>query len=571
MEPRQRAADEDALTESEIDTRLPSDAADPRAASRPSLQFAPGSSGTAAGETPAVRATASSYDLLPYDSKAIKGTHPDRMATVAALYGLDAPPLSRCRVLELGCARGDNLMAMAVSLPDASFLGIDASARQIEDGKKRLAATGLRNVELRHDDILELGPEIGEFDYIICHGVYSWVARPAADRILEISARHLSERGMAYVSYNTYPGWHSKMVMREMMRFHVRYLSDPAEQTAEARKLVHFLGAHAKEEEGTYRVLFQKLAEHLDAVGDYYLFHEFLEEHNHPVTIREFATRVEAAGLTYLGSASSSLWEQFLPDNVKGALTEIPDRIDREQYLDYLSNQAFRRSLLCHAGVPLREEPSPDAVGALQVTARSKPLRPAADVSSNEPEQFLMWDERKITTNRPLIKAVLVTLAESAPRFLGCDLLWKRVRARLGEAEPNATAADLSQVLLVGYRAGILDLSRTPPPFVVDVSERPLVSTLARVQAAEDEYVSTLLHGTMKPDDLERFVIGCLDGTRDLAAVTTRFREVFATGAYELTDPTGATVRDPEKIREIAQQAVETALSHLAEAHLLMA
>ncbi|HTO88559.1 MAG TPA: class I SAM-dependent methyltransferase [Thermoanaerobaculia bacterium] len=572
MEPRHLAADQDAAAERRSDTSPSADPADPRAGGWPSLRIGAGRPGVdEAGRTLATRSTASSYDLVPYDSKAIKGTHPDRMATVAALYGLDAPPLSRCRVLELGCARGDNLMAMAVSLPHASFLGIDASPRQIEDGKKRLSATGLGNVELRQADILELRADIGEFDYIICHGVYSWVARPAADRILELSARHLSPNGVAYVSYNTYPGWYAKMMLREMMRFHVCRFSDPAEQTAEARRLIHFLGAHAREEEGTYRALFKTFAEHLDEVADYYLFHEFLEEHNEPVTFREFVARAQAAGLQYAGSASSSLWEQFLPDDVKKALSQIPDRISREQYLDYLSNQTFRRSLLCHTGVPLRDEPLADAVSALQATARTKPMRPNVDVCSNEPEQFLMWDETKFTTSRPLIKAVLVTLAEHVPHFLGFDSLWKLVRARLGGAEPNAVSGDLAQVLLVGYRAGILDLSRTPPAFASDVSQRPLVSALARIQAAEDEYVSTLLHGTMKPDDLERFVLGCLDGTRDPAAVTDMFARNIESGAYELTDPTGAVVTEPERIREFAQEAIPAALSRLAGAHLLIA
>jgi methyltransferase-like protein/SAM-dependent methyltransferase len=572
MEPRHHTADEDAAAERQNDTRPPADPADPWAAGRPSLRIAARDPGLAeTGKSLAARSTVSSYDLVPYDSRAIKGTHPDRMATVAALHGLNAPALSRCRVLELGCARGDNLMAMAVSLPEASFLGIDASARQIEDGKKRLSATGLGNVELRQSDILELGPEIGEFDYIICHGVYSWVARPAADRILKVCGRHLSQNGVAYVSYNTYPGWYPKMMLREMMRFHVRSFSDPAEQTAEARRLIHFLGAHAKEEEGTYRVLFQKFAEHLDEIADYYLFHEFLEEHNEPLTFREFAARAQAAGLQYMGSASSNQWVQFLADDVKKALSQIPDRISREQYLDYLSNQTFRRSLLCQSGVSLHEEPSADAVVTLQVTARATQVRSDPDVASAESERFVLPDGKSATTNRPLVKATLVTLAESVPRFLGFDLLWERVRPRLGAADPDATAAELAQVLLVGYRAGVLDLSRTPPVFAANVSQRPLASALARIQAAEDEYVSTLLHGTMKPDDLERFVLGCLDGTRDPAAVSDMFGRAIESGAYELTDPTGAVVTEPERIREFAQEAVPAALSRLAHTHLLMA
>ena len=116
-----------------------------------------------------------SYDSIPYESFPYAQTHPDRLATVARLFGMRAAPPARCTVLELGCAGGGNLIPMASELPGSRFLGVDLSSRQIEDGCRTIEALGVGNVELLHRSILDVDDDLGRFDYVICHGVYSWV------------------------------------------------------------------------------------------------------------------------------------------------------------------------------------------------------------------------------------------------------------------------------------------------------------------------------------------------------------------------------------------------------------
>ena len=36
---------------------------------------------------------------------------------------------------------------------------------------------------------------------------------------------------MAYVSYNTYPGWHIRGMIRDMMCYHTRQFSDPTPES----------------------------------------------------------------------------------------------------------------------------------------------------------------------------------------------------------------------------------------------------------------------------------------------------------------------------------------------------
>jgi len=125
------------------------------------------------------------------------------------------PDIRKCRVLELACADGSNLIPMACALPESVFLGIDLSQRQVKAGQQTIAALGLTNIELRPLDIREVDESFGTFDYIIAHGIYSWVPADVQDRILEICRERLSENGVAYISYNTNPGWRMRGMMRE--------------------------------------------------------------------------------------------------------------------------------------------------------------------------------------------------------------------------------------------------------------------------------------------------------------------------------------------------------------------
>ena len=168
-----------------------------------------------------------SYDEVPYESHPFAQTHPSRLFTVGTLFGLRPTPVQRCRVLELGCAAGGNLIPMAEYLPDSEFVGLDLSARQVEDGKKLIADFGLKNLTLKHASILDVDASYGTFDYVICHGVYSWVPSSVQDKVLDICAKQLTPNGIAYISYNTYPGWHMRGMIRDMMQFHSGRFDSP--------------------------------------------------------------------------------------------------------------------------------------------------------------------------------------------------------------------------------------------------------------------------------------------------------------------------------------------------------
>ena len=184
------------------------------------------------------------YDVVPYDSHPFSKTHPENLCTIARLFGLDAPDYHDARILELGCGQGGNLIPLAYNLPHSRCLGIDLSARQIAPGQQVIDALGLTNISLKQMSITDIGPDAGQFDYIVCHGVYSWVPTAVRDKILAVCRDHLVETGVAYISYNCLPGWNMIQSIRDMMLYHVADFKDPAEK---AEQGPHHVAIHPRQ------------------------------------------------------------------------------------------------------------------------------------------------------------------------------------------------------------------------------------------------------------------------------------------------------------------------------------
>ena len=180
----------------------------------------------------------SAYDQVLYAGLPFSQTHPDRLASLATLFGMQPAPVERCRVLELACANGGNLIPMAFELPGSEFVGIDMALAGIRTGRDEIAALGLANIRLEHMDIMDAGPELGMFDYIIAHGLYSWVPDQVRDRLLAVAKANLAPEGVAYVSYNALPGCRIREMFRDMLLFHVRGVSQPEARVEHAREFL---------------------------------------------------------------------------------------------------------------------------------------------------------------------------------------------------------------------------------------------------------------------------------------------------------------------------------------------
>src|SRR5579875_1534709 len=142
---------------------------------------------------------------------------------MAALHGLSPAPIESCRVLEIGCSEGGNLIPMAYALPGATFTGFDLAAQPIARGQERIRHLGLQNIRLFQADLTSVAsaPDqggLGEFDYILAHGLYSWMQAPVRDRLLGLCAEHLAPQGIAFISYNALPGAPLRRIMRDAIQ-----------------------------------------------------------------------------------------------------------------------------------------------------------------------------------------------------------------------------------------------------------------------------------------------------------------------------------------------------------------
>lgn len=296
------------------------------------------------------------YSELGYKSMPFPYTTPATLEAYAALVGISAPNPKTARVLELGATYGGNIISQALFNPDATFVGIELSQEQVEKGNEVIANAGLTNVSLVQSDIASIGSEIGTFDYIIAHGVYSWVDDGVKDALLRLIDEHLAEDGIAYISYNTYPGWHTMDEVRQLMMFSNRDKT----QFNHKEKVLHgkTIGSIVGSQILKYDNLKERNSKFLGALrsvmqkDEYYVGHDHLEPNNDPVYFYQFNDHLEAHNLAYLCDADLTLsMVRSFDADIADTLDKLAlnDHVAQEQYLDFILDTTFRKSIICKA------------------------------------------------------------------------------------------------------------------------------------------------------------------------------------------------------------------------------
>jgi methyltransferase-like protein/2-polyprenyl-3-methyl-5-hydroxy-6-metoxy-1,4-benzoquinol methylase len=517
-----------------------------------------------------------SYDEVPYESHPYPQTHPGRLAAVATLFGLRPPAVESARVLELGCALGGNLTPMAEAFPGATFLGVDASVRQIGDAQRFAERLGLPNLTLRHADILDLGPDLGTFDYILCHGVFSWVPTPVQEKMLALCANHLAPSGIAYISYNTYPGWHMRGMIRDMMCYHARKFAAPGDRVRQARALLDFLAESARPDGALYPALLKHELEALRHQADSYLYHDHMEEVNDPLYFHEFVERAGAHGLRYLGEArvGTMTTSNFPPDVDKALKLLATDQIATEQYMDFLRNRAFRETLLVHGRNVPNWQVRPERVERLHVASGAVPVEgDAVDVQSDAAVRFRSPSGLVLATTRPLLKAAMVVLGQAWPGTLPFAELLTQARAAAGLNDPATAEADARNLgggLVDSYLGSdMIELHGAPIVATNTASEKPLAIPSARLRAEEGRPVTNRRHELVRLGDLERCLLTLLDGTRDRPALVEECIAAVNAGRLRL-DRDGREVTDPADVKATLTAIIDQPLSALAKQALLI-
>ncbi|MBI3959365.1 MAG: methyltransferase regulatory domain-containing protein [Chloroflexi bacterium] len=466
-----------------------------------------------------------SYDEVPYDGLTHSETHPSLLATVGSLMGLNPSPVDKCRVLEIGCAQGYNLIAMALNLPRSEFVGIDFAPGQIEAGRKALLDLGAGNVALHALDVMALNDSLGRFDYIIAHGFFSWVPQPVRDQLLAVYRRLLTPNGIGYISYNVYPGGHFMNALREGMLFHTGRIQNPLERAAEARRWIDLLAetgeARVVPYSGFYKAYRQLIHDYREHLGDEAgrsnagLLHDELEEVNRPFYLREFVDQCEAAGLQYLGDTEfASMLAANIPESVAKVIQgSARGRVEAEQYLDFVRNRMFRRSLVCHKEVALSGKPSMQTVASLCLSsnARSEPVeRPDG---ARPTTKYISPDGASLSTDHPLTIAAFDYLGDVWPRRVPFATLVGRTVSPTYGQDAQVLAANVLKAYSIS--PVLIELHRHAPALATTVSERPVASRWARWQVRQNSRsICNLLHKRVLLDEPDCYLLLRLDGTR---------------------------------------------------------
>jgi methyltransferase-like protein/SAM-dependent methyltransferase len=515
------------------------------------------------------------YDEVPYPSGLYPQTHPDRLATIASLLGMHPTPVERCRVLELGCNDGANIIAMAYALPQSHFVGIDLAARPVANGQAIIDELGLDNIVLRHLDLSHVTAELGRFDYIIAHGLYSWVPQTVRERLLAVCAEHLTDQGVAFVSYNVYPGSHFRDLTRGMMRYHVAKFTEPQQKVRQARALLKAL-AESKEKADPYHQILEQELVRAGQRSDAALFHDDLNEINQPVYFSQFIEHAARHGLQFLSEASLQAMQiSSFAEHVQAVLNQMDatEILPREQYIDFLKCRPFRQTLLCRDGIDLDRTLQPKRLYGLRFAANLTPASAVPDLPTPTPEKFKNPAGAEIETDRPLVKIALACLGAIWPRSMSFNDLITSLKDQLGDALAGReeTCQDLANALLQAHLAGHVEIHAGEETFVTAVSERPVASALARLQIRKGTATSTLRHQSINVvDSLGINLIQLLDGTRDRTTLLTDLAELIKSGSATVPGE-GGPITDFDLALTQLSDGLDTHLADLARLGVLTA
>ncbi|MFY3196433.1 methyltransferase regulatory domain-containing protein [Achromobacter xylosoxidans] len=524
------------------------------------------------------QAISDAYDETPYLSNALLQTAPGHLRAVARLYGLDSAPLAGARVLELGCAAGGNLIPFAVAHPNAQVIGIDLSPEQVNAGREVVEKLGLRNLDLRALSITDIDDSLGKFDYIICHGVFSWVPPVVREAILRVCRDNLAPEGIAFISYNVYPGWKTSDILRDAMQLNSFSATTPAEKLKKAKEMLGLL-QHGLSTNNLMREAISKAAHTLSQQPDHYLFHEYLEMINSPCYFLEFVASIQQAGLAYVsdvqpeGSFPSNYGEATA--NALAAMSGDADRVMREQYLDFAVGRPFRQSLLVHAerADQILERPEASHFSSMLFSAQ---LRPDAERDRAQPgrRHFRTPGNAGLATQDPSLVALIEVLQEHWPAPIGFEQAQRTVASHsphTGDALEHATLLHLITL----FNCGGLRYRCEPIGYGSDSTKPRLIPGVRELIAASSEktlqvglYNLWHQHVNLSTDPATRYVATLLDGSLSQAEIRTQLRDALTAG--RVPHPDGLALKGARNVDAVAQELLVRILGAFRSIGLLL-
>jgi SAM-dependent methyltransferase len=249
---------------------------------------------------------------------------------------------------DLGCGPATSATCLAACYPRAGFYGLDAMPVHIDEGKRWAKAARVRNLKLYARTFAGGRRDLPQFDYIVSHGVYSWIDAAARAEWRAFIDRHLKPGGLVYVSYNAMPGWAADLPLQ-------RLLAAAAEQypgNSAARVDAALVFAETLAKKGAQGLIRSSLVTEAwrrgrESAPLSYFVHEYLAPGWAPRYVTDVRREMADIGLVPVGSARfRENFDRFaLTARARGVLATIEDADFRELVRDFMMGQSFRRDI----------------------------------------------------------------------------------------------------------------------------------------------------------------------------------------------------------------------------------
>lgn len=479
------------------------------------------------------------YDEFPYETNPFPETHPGNLAGLGRLFGIRTAVAQQCRVLELGAATGGNIIPMAWYLPDSEFTGVELSLPQVEIGNRLIQSLKLVNIHLEAGDILELdAARLGQFDYIIVHGVYSWVPVRVREKILQLMQMCLAPDGIAYISYNVLPGWRLRGSLRDFLLYATCSINGANNKYTAAVEALQRLQQSLQDMQSDSQPYMQKEIAYLLKAHPGYLLHEYLAGENNAFLFTDFLDDISRHNLQYVCETDlHTLFDSTLPAKSQAALEDIDDPLQHEQWMDFVRMRTFRQSLICRADLSLDREIDLDVFANFFISSN---LRPKSRVALNNRKSatFLFPDNTELNVAHPLTKAALLYLRGVHPYTPSFTDLCAFAVDEVCKAGAGRYATETTELLtelfsLYSYR-GVLGHVQ-PCLLQARVSDYPQASELARLQAQEGwTSVATIHHLTLGIDSFARCLLQHLDGQHSVMELAELLLDSIKSGVVRI-------------------------------------
>lgn len=307
---------------------------------------------------------------IEYTSHFYRETAPLHLNFAIQMQGFRPPSIGEgTTYCELACGQGLGTNILAAANPQVKFWGVDFNPAHIDNARRLAAAAGLQNVAYLDNSfeqmITQPPGDLPQFDYIVLHGIYSWVSEENRRFIVRFIDRHLKPGGVAYVSYNCLPGWSATAPLQRLVREYATRHPDRSDHQVEAAFKFAKQVIDGKAGYFQQNPIVAKRIEKLPMNNKHYLAHEYLNGHWHPLYHLDVAAEMSDARLSYVGSATlvENLDRVSIPAGMIEIVRDSRDTGWTETLRDYARNQQFRRDIFMRGATRVMGPEQTDRLG----------------------------------------------------------------------------------------------------------------------------------------------------------------------------------------------------------------